>query len=247
MEPNPKKSSKLYGFLVFPAICFGLGVWQLRRLEWKLDLIEKREKILTLPPLKLDPSLSMDDMENDDYLVRTHITNGKYIHSGEIIVKPRTLDGKNGAHVITPFETTDGRRILVNRGWVPADKMEPQTRMEGQIEEVHEIQGILRKRNPKPSYFTPDNDVKRNQWYWMNVNEMAEACETEPILIELIGSRKLTNRFSLPIAGATLLPLNNPHMNYALTWFSLSAAMTVMSVVIIRRGSVFPKAFPTKF
>lgn len=184
-------------------------------------------------------------MENDNFLNRTISATGSFLHDKEIVVKPRTLDGKNGGHVITPFETTDGKMIMINRGWVPVDKIDPNTRPEGQIKDTHEVQGYLRKRSSKPSYFTPDNDPKNKMWIWMDVDNMAKELGTEPIMLELLASNKLSDRFSIPVAGASLLPLNNHHLNYALTWFSLSLALTAMSAVIIRRGSVFPKTFPT--
>ncbi len=42
--------------------------------------------------------------------------------------------------------------ILVNRGWIPTDQKDPETRLEGQIEGEVEIEGILRLKEKKPSY-----------------------------------------------------------------------------------------------
>ena len=40
--------------LVFPAICFGLGSWQMYRLRWKRQLLSSIEEGLALPPVELD-------------------------------------------------------------------------------------------------------------------------------------------------------------------------------------------------
>lgn len=40
--------------------------------------------------------------------------------------------------------------ILVNRGWVPRIKMDPTKRPEGQVTDVVEITGIVRKNEPRP-------------------------------------------------------------------------------------------------
>jgi len=38
---------------VIPALTFGLGVWQIRRREWKLSLIENLESRTSAPPIPL--------------------------------------------------------------------------------------------------------------------------------------------------------------------------------------------------
>ena len=43
-----------------------------------------------------------------------------------------------GYLVVTPFQlscggTNDGKRILVNRGWVPKGRTDPKTRLKGQV------------------------------------------------------------------------------------------------------------------
>jgi cytochrome oxidase assembly protein ShyY1 len=40
--------------LAFPAICFGLGSWQLYRLRWKKQLLTSIEEGLALPPIDID-------------------------------------------------------------------------------------------------------------------------------------------------------------------------------------------------
>lgn len=243
---NKKRNPWLYGFLIFPAFCFGLGVWQVKRLYWKLDLIEKREKLLSLPPIPMDPKISSEEIYSEPYISRAIKAEGKFLHDKEMYVAPRTLDGKNGAHVITPFETSDGRVILINRGWVPHDKINPEYRKSGQIEGKVTIEGVLRKKAGKSSYFIHDNNPSKNEWFWIDIDEMASHSNSEPILLELMPNQK--PQFEYPIGGITMAPLNNPHLNYALTWFSLSAILAGMSFVIIRRGRIFPKPYyPDKF
>lgn len=53
-QPAIKKRSPFtYLFLIFPVATFGLGTWQIYRLKWKVDLIEKLEKMLTSSPVEL--------------------------------------------------------------------------------------------------------------------------------------------------------------------------------------------------
>lgn len=246
LHNNNKRNPWLYGFLIFPTFCFGLGVWQVKRLYWKLDLIERREKLLSLPSLPLDTSLTPEEIYSEPFMSRSIKVEGKFLHDKEMYVAPRTLEGKNGAHIVTPFETSDGKTILVNRGWVPHDKVNPERRKSGQIEDKVTIEGVLRKKTGKASYFIHDNNPSKNEWFWINIDEMASHSKSEPIFLDLMPNQNKS--FEYPLSGITMMPLNNPHLNYALTWFSLSAILTGMSIVIIRRGRVFPKPYyPDKF
>src|SRR5262245_60307066 len=37
----------------------------------------------------------------------------------EILVRNRTVEGKNGYEILTPLLLSDGTAVLVDRGWVP--------------------------------------------------------------------------------------------------------------------------------
>ena len=72
---------------------------------------------------------------------RVHL-HGHFDHSKELLMWPRSLNMENtgqrgsepGAHVVTPFYCEElGRFVLINRGWVPRRKMDPTTRLQGQV------------------------------------------------------------------------------------------------------------------
>ena len=42
---------------IMPIFTFSLGVWQLKRLKWKIDLIDELEEKLQLQPLSLPPKI----------------------------------------------------------------------------------------------------------------------------------------------------------------------------------------------
>jgi surfeit locus 1 family protein len=55
--------------------------------------------------------------------------SGTFDHSKEILLGPRTKDNTLGYHVITPLIREAGAgSILVNRGFVPREKIEQSTR-----------------------------------------------------------------------------------------------------------------------
>ena len=50
-----------------------------------------------------------------------------------------------GYHVITPLILESGERILVDRGWVDEEHLDPKKRLPGQVSESLQIAGLIRK------------------------------------------------------------------------------------------------------
>ena len=53
-----------------------------------------------------------------------------------------------------------------------------------------------------------------------------------------------------PIGGITKINIPNNHLNYAVTWFSLSAALTAMTAFMIRgrtHKTIAPRLVPYKY
>ena len=62
-----------------------------------------------------------------------------------------------GWHVIAPFHLEDGdHAILVNRGWVPKDKVNPASRRELHTDSVQDLVGTVRLTESRQQ-FTPKN------------------------------------------------------------------------------------------
>lgn len=114
------------------AITFSLGVWQVRRLNRKIALIEERENQLAAEPLS---ATALFNASTDLDHRRVHVS-GRFLHDAEITVGPRSAPkdlptpvlqwgGSSGLQIITPLQLDDGRVLLVNRGWVPQRLAEP--------------------------------------------------------------------------------------------------------------------------
>ena len=106
---------------LIPLTAFGLGTWQVQRLDWKTKLIAKFEDRLIRPPLPLPPRIDPEAIHEFDY--RRVYATGKFRHDKEMLIGPRMRDGNDGFLVVTPLERepdAKGRSttVLVNRGWV---------------------------------------------------------------------------------------------------------------------------------
>ncbi|CAL8318224.1 unnamed protein product [Lota lota] len=222
--------------LLIPTATFGLGTWQVKRRQWKLKLIEDLRRLTTSEPIPLP----IDPLELNGLEYRRVKVRGYYDHTKELYILPRSpvdpekeareagrlsSSGETGANVITPFHCTDlGITILVNRGYVPKNKIRPETRMKGQAESEMEIVGVVRlTESRKP--FVPPNDVDRNSWHYRDLEAMSSVAETQPIFIDADFESTIPGG---PIGGQTRVTLRNEHMQYITTWYGLCAATSYM-------------------
>ena len=214
-------------------ICIGLGVWQLERLQWKQGLIAAREAAVAAPPIALPRTLA----EAHGMEFRHVADEGIFLHDKEIFVgatSPR--GGDAGFDVLTPLREADGRIVFVNRGFVPAELKNPQTRRVGQLEGTVKIAGLLRlPPDKKPGWFLPDNRADINYWFWVDLPAMAAADGLGNVVLFYIDADAAPNPGGWPQGGVTRLELPNNHLQYALTWFSLAVGMVVIYIVSLRQ------------
>lgn len=209
----------------------GLGVWQLERLAWKQAMIAERQARLGAPPMALP-----DPVEDPDVLEFRHVNlTGRYLLGRTLTLASRIHKGQVGSHVVTPFVLDDGRGILVDRGWVPADLRAPVSQPEGSVT----LDAILRSGGWKGrAFLRPDNDPQGNVWLWFDLPAMAtQAGLDNPVTAlyaQIVGQAPPEG---LPIPAEPQVDLRNDHLQYALTWFALAVALVVIYVIFgLRRA-----------
>lgn len=201
------------------AILVSLGVWQLQRLAWKTAIIDSVEARLDDEPVPVpeDP-----DPEADRYLrVRAQGTLG----AEELHVYTSAPPFGVGYRVIAPLTLDDRRRILLDRGFVPIEQKDaarhtgPIT-VEGTLDWPRETDG-----------FTSAPDRAENVWFARDAVLMADALGTEPVMLVTARSDDPAAPMPLPVSVA----IRNAHLEYAITWFSLAAVWTVMTLYLLWR------------
>ena len=152
------------------------------RLGWKTELIARFEDRLIKPPLPLPPRIDPEAINEFDY--RKVYTKGRLRHDQEMLIGPRIHDGKDGYLVVTPLERGDGAStVLVNRGWISKDKKTQAARRETMPKGEVTVEGLLRepwKRN----MFTPQNRPQTGEFYFPDVQQMANHTGSEAVWIE---------------------------------------------------------------
>ncbi|GAA5975168.1 hypothetical protein JCM5350_000166 [Sporobolomyces pararoseus] len=222
---------------LMPIFTFGLGAWQIKRLKWKVDLIDQLDKKLHQEPVGLPARI--DPAAIPEFAWRKVYVTGTFDHANSIVLGPKTRDGQIGYHVITPLVRGDGKdTIMVNRGFVKREVKDAKDRPASLTNEKVEIVGMLRDQEP-PNSFTPKNDPARSQWVFSDIVEMAKHTGAEPVLVDQIyddhpGKAEVYLRQGIPVGRNASIELRNMHATYAATWFSLSLATSFMAWRLLR-------------
>jgi surfeit locus 1 family protein len=214
------------------AVLLGLGTWQIQRLHWKEGLIAERAAQLAAPPAPLLATAA--DWRGWDF--RKVSARGTFRHDLEQRFGAFTLDDQFGQHVLTPLVRADGPAILVDRGFVPADRAAVETRREGEVAGAVEVAGIARYRGAdRPGWFTPANEPAERIWYWYDLPALTQATGLEllPVVVEADAT---PNPGGLPVGGQTRTELPNNHLQYALTWYGLAAALVAVYIAFCFQG-----------
>lgn len=212
-------------------VLIGLGTWQVQRLQWKQDLIERLQRRTTAEAVSLpEGPPSREEME----FRRVRVT-GAFDHAHEFYLWNRLRDGRQGLNVLTPLVGTDGQEtILVDRGWVPLALQDPATRAAGQVQGPVTLEGVLRFADRRSSQARQNNSEK-NIWFSVDPAAMADAARLETMPDHYV---ELTDRDvpdGWPIGQEMRVNLTNNHLQYAITWYSLAVALAVIYVVYHRR------------
>lgn len=96
-----------------------LGLWQLDRHAQRQEFNDAVAAGLASEPRSLAEALDAAGGDVDALAYQRVAVDGRYIVGEELLLTPRTRDGKAGHHVLTPLRTPDGQALLVDRGWVP--------------------------------------------------------------------------------------------------------------------------------
>jgi surfeit locus 1 family protein len=217
-------------------LLMGLGFWQLDRLAWKEGLLTAIAERASAPAVPIDQALDAaaghlpagwNDLEYKHVSMR-----GRYVNDKEMYLYAPNAQLGPGYQVYTPFVIAPTQAtLIVNRGFVPEQLKEPRSRAEGQIEGETEVTGLIRLPGPQ-ARFVPNNDPTANLWFWRDFEGMIAAsypagsrpAKVVPLFVDAEGDAP----GGWPKGGMTELKLTNRHLEYALTWFGLAAALVAV-------------------
>lgn len=222
------------GAMLFLTLIFlGLGTWQVQRLFWKLDLIARVDARVSATPVPAPSSPAWPGINAEDDEYRRVTATGIFRHDEETPVQAVTDFGP-GFWILTPLEQAGGTSVLINRGFVPADRRDPAARADGEIEGPVKITGLIRMSEPEGA-FLRSNDPANGRWYSRDVAAIAATKGLEKVAPYFIDADATPIPGGLPVGGLTVIRFRNSHLVYAVTWYLLAVMSAAAAYAIQRR------------
>ena len=214
------------------AILFGLGNWQLERKAWKEALIAMATTRLAAAPVTLPPRERWSRLDQDEIEFLRVTFPAEFLNDQEALVftsgsafRP-DISGP-GFWVFTPARLPGGSVIVVNRGFVPFDRKDPQSRPQGRLTGLVDVIGVMRWPEQRGA-LTPADEPQNNIWHLRNPAQIAATKNWGPVAPFYIDMEQPQPPGGLPRAGPLAVKLANNHLQYAITWFGLAGALAVV-------------------
>lgn len=210
------------------AILVSLGTWQLQRMAWKENLIATLDARIDQTPQPLPPrtewaSLHEADSEYSRVRFRASFLPGEaFVYTAGSPLRPDVTG--QGFWVFAPAQLPDGAVVLVNRGFVPTDRKDGATRIEGATNASVEIVGYMRWPERRGT-FAPADDVKSNIFFARDPKAMAAVHGWTLDAPFYIDQELPEPPGGLPKPGRIEVKLPNNHWQYAITWYGLALAL----------------------
>ncbi|MGM0768260.1 MAG: SURF1 family protein [Pseudomonadota bacterium] len=208
---------------LFLPLLISLGVWQLGRAEEKQQQLQQWQQQAN--------NLSWPQQESRGLSEGRPVTlQGRYSDITWLLDN-RTREGIPGYEVLTVFYPLEGRPVVVNRGWIQA----PRTRSE--LPAISSPAGTVSIAGRVAAFPEPpvlDNSDARTERWPRRVQALprALAAQQEPGLATAVV--RLSDPDQPGAYRADWEPdLMGPqtHYGYAFQWFSLAAALVILTVV----------------
>jgi surfeit locus 1 family protein len=211
--------------LVMLAVLIGLGLWQIQRLHWKLEILDQIDRAEALPaiPLPQNPQdftkVKIEGHLRDD-LAALYGAEGR-----------DTRDGPQmGGQLIVPLERPGQDAVLVDRGWIPAARLGQIHSPTGPIT----VEGYVRAAD-HPHMFSATDDPAKHLFYTLHPQIIGAALGLAHVApFTLVEMGKAPDAVYPDPARALPRPPNN-HLTYAITWFGLAATLVVIFVIYAAR------------
>jgi len=218
-------------YLCLLPLLIALGTWQLGRSEEKRVFLEQQEQGLASSEII---QLSAAIEANVDALRYKKVqATGHYDQAHQFLIDNQISEGKAGYFVLTPFVLQgEAKAVLVNRGWVPLNQdrsVLPDVRI---TNEQTVISGRI-NRFPSVGIKLAGAEIPSDSWpsvlQVVDSQVLAKklAYSLFPFQIEL--DKELPEGFKREWQTTTIM-LPEQHTAYAIQWFALAFALTLLFI-----------------
>lgn len=254
MTPPPSRpgairvlAAPLAATLAALAILLSLGFWQLERKAWKEELLRQIETRAHEAPGAIVPESGWPRWRAADDEFRHVRLEGTLLPDRLIalngLAELRARQATQGFYFFAPLKLADGSHVMVNLGFAPAELRDAAlASLRSKPPQAH-VTGLVRAPETR-GLFMPENDPAREAWWVRDLDDMGRARGLDRLAPFYVDADATPASEGWPRGGQTQLTLRNHHLEYALTWFGLAAALLGVFAVFARKrlGSLNSRA-----
>lgn len=211
-------SALLLGLAGVVFLC-SLGFWQIQRMHEKRAQLDEMTAGISEPAVPL-PKLF--DRDKDRY--RPVTAEGRFTGEQLYVLSGQAMIGA-GVQVISVLQLTDGRRVLVDRGFLQDDDKHKDLT----VTDIKVTGNLMWPRDSNA--YTPPPDAKTGMWFARDADAMAAKLGTEPVII--VAREPTGDGIAAMPVDTSSIP--NDHWGYAITWFLLALVWAVMTAGLVWR------------
>jgi surfeit locus 1 family protein len=211
------------------AILIGLGVWQLDRKVWKENLIatvtarlERAPEALPAPAGWARLTAAADEYRHVTFPAEFLTGQEALVYTAGSAFRPDVQGA--GYWVFAPARLAGGSIVLVDRGFVPAERKDAAARAQGAPQGVIDIVGVMRWPEAR-GMFTPADEPQNNVWYLRDSTAIAAAKKWDTAAPFYVEQEAPVPPGGLPKPGKLVVALPDNHLQYAITWFGLALGL----------------------
>jgi surfeit locus 1 family protein len=211
------------------------GFWQLDRGDQKRRLFEAFDAGSSA---ELLTGQLTDDLPVESRYRRVRIS-GEYDSRHQILLDSMMHGGQSGYYVLTPLRTGQNI-ILVNRGWVPADRDRAEMPDVSVAENNRKVTGrldLLPRPGVKLASQAPEIDTPwPRRLLYPSVTEIGEQLGDQPYPMQLLLDANNTDGFLRDWRPPVMGP--ERHLGYAVQWFGLAVTLMIIYIVVNMKKTV---------
>jgi surfeit locus 1 family protein len=221
------------------AVLIGLGSWQLERKQWKDNLVAALTARLSAPPGELPARGRWPGLNSAEGEFRRVAFAAEFLPAAPALVYAaagalRPDVAGQGYWVFAPARLPDGGVVVINRGFLPGDRKSAASRLNTLPGGAVEIVGLMRWPERR-GLFTPADDPRDNVWHLRDPRSIADSKGWGVIAPFYIEMESPPPAGGLPRVGSiTTVRLASNHLQYAIAWFGLAAALAGVYLVWLR-------------
>ena len=215
--------STLLTVIVVP-LCISLGLWQLQRADEKASIAEAYAQRNSMAALDLSQVDAIEDKTNLPVVVE-----GKFMGK-HLLLENQWRNKQLGLEVLSLFETVNGEKVLLNRGWLANKDRSTMPQFETPSETL-KLQATIYQPSKEPyslGQLILDSELNVQRLSYLDISQISHAFDTTFYPLSLRLKPDAPHGFDTNWPEINVKP--ETHIGYAVQWFLFAALAFIVFI-----------------